>query len=384
MFTVSGFCGMKLYRFADYHEKLIPCFLILQPFRPPCWTQYIRDKDLLSHGLHSIPRKVLCQRDIQSRYTILHAICSSKLEIDVIRHQFGELDDLQLMGKVVARDGDGDMPLQSAVRSRANVDTVELILNYVPGSKAIMLQNKNRASETALELALFLDKRDLFELLLEECINMKLLPELTGIGKATRHSSTLVHKCVRHRRIDFLRAYLEVCQKCGVKPALSIPNEKGYTPWLYLLRYQAKDQPLVEEIFDVLKQYDVCLSSLYVEDRNRETMLHRAYRNGNQALIDLVLKYDPTALEKLDRHKRKPPQRSRKLVRAEPPTVSQAFVRQSKHKRRRHQPQPPSSAAPTVSSAAPTPTRGSKQQRQQEQRAPDSARNIPARDEVSS
>ena len=295
----------------------IPLFSIsysvpaLQKIRPDCWTQYFRD-----HGtrLRDVPRQLLCQKDTKTNYTIVHAICSSLLKLKIIFSQFQVLDELQLMGKITAKDRDGDMPLQSAVLSNADVPTVKFILNYVPGSKMIMLQNRNKANETALERSIFSNSTGVFKFLLKECIECEILTDLTCVG-ITRNlrCSTLVHKCIRHRRIDWFRAFLEVCRECGVKPDLCVENEKGFTPWQYLLRYSNKELKLVENVFSILTEYGIHMSSLLVNKRNRESLLHAAYRIHNKALIKRLVEKDETCKKKFDRYKRTPLQMIRIL-----------------------------------------------------------------------
>ena len=259
-----------------------------------------------------MPRKVLHQRDYTG-YTIVHAICSSLLELDVIHREFQVLDKLQLMGKVTAKDKDGDIPLQSAVISKADVPTAKLILNYRHGhDKRAMLENRNNANETALEQSLLSENTDLFKFLLRECIKSKILQNLTCIGTANRQCDTLVHKCIIERRITCFCAFLEVCKECGEQPDLCVGDEKGYTPWQYLLRYSVDEMPLVKQVLSVLEKYKIPISSLLVNKTSKETMLHKAYRTGNEELKDLLGKYELCRV-KLDGFKRVPAQRNRIL-----------------------------------------------------------------------
>lgn len=288
--------------------------------RPVCWTQHFR-----VHGINlkNTDRNVLKQRDIKSGYTVVHAICSSRLELKVICCLFQELDKKQVMGKVVARDREGDMPLQSAVHSKANVSTIELILDYVPGTKKIMLENRNQANETALELSLNHENADVFKLLLKQCISCEALTDLICVGKANRQCSTLLHQLIQDRRIPHLRACLEVCRECGVQVNLCVVNEKRFTPWQYLLRYNKDELPLVKEIFSILDEHKIPINSLLVNNTTRETMLHKAYRTDNEELKAL-LEGNESCKVTLDRYKRRPSQRDRNLSKPAPPEVCHA------------------------------------------------------------
>ena len=249
----------------------------------------------------------LYQRDKKSDYTVVHALCASGMDEVALVSQFQILGDKKQLGKVVAKNRKGNVPLQSAIESKAGVQTIEVILNYVPGTKKIMLKNRNKYNETALEQSLVLEHPGVFKFLLKECISCGALEDLTCIGKVNRRCSTVVHQCIRNRRIAHFCAFMEVCKESNVKGNLCALNKKGYTPWEYLMRYTKKEMLLVKEVFSILDLHDVAVGTLTV-NTNEETMLHRAYRTNNVEFKDLLEgKYEVTC----DGCNRKPLDRSR-------------------------------------------------------------------------
>ena len=277
-----------------------------------CWTRHFKE-----HGINlaDTNRHVLRRRDLQSRFTVVHGLCASGAPVKLLEQQFGVLKGHGLMGKVVARDRDGDMPLQSAIYSRANVNMIKLILGYMPEMKKVMLENRNKAGETALESSLDLESPSVFKLLLKECISCEALTHLTCFGKPTEQSCTLLHQCIRDRRIAHLRVFLEVYTENANKEkskekGLCIADEKGHTAWHYLVRYSNKDLPLVQEVLAILSEYEIKIPSLVVNDTSKETMLHMAYRYNNKALKELL---ENTCGSVKDRFKRRPSQRNRIL-----------------------------------------------------------------------
>jgi hypothetical protein len=235
------------------------------------------------------------------------------VEVEALRDYFHELNEKQLMGKIVAKDREGDMPLQSAIYSNSDVRTIKLILEFVPETKKIMLKNRNKANETAVESSLSQEDVDVFKFLLQQCIICAALPELTCVGKVNRQCASLVHQCIQERRISHFRAYFEVLKESGAEINLCVVDEKGYTPWQYLLRYSKAEVPLVKEVLSILKEHEIPLSSLLVNNTSRETMLHKAYRSNKEEFIHL-LEVDDSCRLAIDRYKRKPSQRNRRIL----------------------------------------------------------------------
>lgn len=276
-----------------------------QVLRPECWTNELRGK-----RLWDIPRNVLNQRDIHTGYTVVHALASGKGSQNVLKEAFNFLAKHNLMGKLLAKDRDGDMPLQSAIYSRAGSDIIMLILDFYPTARMKMLENRNKCHETAIEWALHQEDIDVFKLLLEECIKYRALEDLTGIIKGSR-CSTLLHQCIVGRHTKILATYMQVCAKENVDIDLCPVDPNGRTPWNYLVRYKDDEKQKFDEVLAILQKHNVNLRSLHASKKNQETMLHVAYRLNRPWVIDRL---EATCGSATDRFKRKPQQRDRSFT----------------------------------------------------------------------
>ena len=214
------------------------------------------------------------------------------------------------MGKLLAKDRDGDVPLQSAIYSRAGSDIIMLILDFYRTARVKMLENRNKCHETAIEWALHQEDIDAFKLLLEQCIKYGALEDLTGVRKGSR-CSTLLHQCIVGRHIEALRVYMEVCTKENVDIDLCLVDPNGRTPWNYLVRYKDDEIHKFDEILAILQKHNVNLRSLHANKKNQETMLHMAYRLNRPWVIDRL---EATCGSATDRFKRKPQQRDRSFT----------------------------------------------------------------------
>ena len=293
----------------------------LQASRPECWTKLLRGKKLVD-----ISRNVLSQRDIYTKYTVVHALASSKYQKIVLQEEFTFLAQNNLMGKLLAKDRDGDMPLQSAVYSGADPETIDFILNFNHDARKKMLENRNKYAETALEWCLSQELVDIFKLLLEHSIKCRALEDLTSTRKGNVQCSTLLHQCIEGRHVKILRTYMEVCIKEEAKISLCPVDEKGRTPWNYLICYKEEEIEKFKEIILILQDHKINLSSLHVNKRSKETMLHMAYRLNRPQFIACL---EETCGSTVDQFNRKPQQRDRRLTKGRPlPQHPQPKIRQ--------------------------------------------------------
>ena len=262
--------------------------------------------------LKGVNRNILNQRDVNSGYTLVHALSSSGLSVHILRDLYNELQKHMLMGKLVAKDRDGDMPLQSAIYSGANSDTIRLLLDFDSSKKVAMLENRNKANRSALESSLYMEDQEVFKLLLEQCIECNVLKHFTCLEVATngKGTTTLLHLAVRERKPSHIRAYFDVCQKKKVKSFHWTTDEKGYTPWYYLMEYSTDEMARVKEFLGILEEYKIGVSKLVV-NRNRENLLHKAYRYNKMELIQILEERSNSFPP--DRLKRAPSDRKRTL-----------------------------------------------------------------------
>ena len=232
------------------------------------------------------PHGFFKQRDKSKfRWTFLHAVCSSRLPLNICRNVFAVLRQKCLISQIGAKDSDGDTPLSSMIRSgEVDGERIALLLQQVPSYMKHMLQNRNKKGETPIERAFDMQEWEAVGILLKECIVNKILPELTGIGKEVPNSKTLLHKAFERKEVEYLRIYLRVCRECNVKPGLLVPTKKGRTPWWFFLMNH-KDLTLMRKALDILVEFDVDINELYIDAGSHAYLLHEAYRRNNTDLV---------------------------------------------------------------------------------------------------
>ena len=167
-------------------------------------------------------------------------------------------------------------------------DRIALLLKQIPSYTQHVLQSRNKKGETPIERAFDLQEWDAVGILLKECIQNKILPELTGIGTEVPNVKTLLHKAFERKDVDYLQIYLAVCGECNVKPGLLVPTKKGHTPWWYFLMNH-KDITLMQRVLDTLVEFRIDINTLYIDRASRASLLHEAYRRNNEVLVNCLV-----------------------------------------------------------------------------------------------
>ena len=257
----------------------------------------------------------LKQRDKQFRWTLVHALCSGDLSVNVCKTILALLKRKGLISQISAKDAEGDTPLSSAIRSRVKPEIIELLLQQVPSYTKRMLETRNDKHETPLDRALDMRQWKIVKTLLKRCIESSLLPELTGISQDTMKSETLLHRAFQCGKVKYLRIFLEVCQECKVKPqqvqrALVMQTEGGCTPWYYLMNHTC--MKTMEKTVEILRLFNIDINSLYIDSKTQKSsLLHEAVRRNHKAFVDLLLRsgankdlQDARGLKPFDRRRR--------------------------------------------------------------------------------
>lgn len=208
--------------------------------------------------------------------------------MNIWKNIFAVLKQKCLISQIGAKDSDGDTPLSSMIRTGdVDGDRIALLLQQVPSYTKHMLQNRNKKGETPIERAFDMQEWEAVGILLKECIQNRILPELTGIGKQATNSKTLLHKAFERKELEYLRIYLRVCRECNVKPGLLVPTRKGRTPWWFFLMNH-KDLTLMRKALDILVEFEVDINELYIDAASHAYLLHEAYRRNNTELVDCL------------------------------------------------------------------------------------------------
>ena len=234
------------------------------------------------------------QRDKQFNWTLVHALFSSDLPMNVCKSILVHLKEKYLISQITAKDAEGDTPLSSAIRSRVKPEIIELLLQLVPSCTDIMLVTRNEKNETPLDRALDMREWKMVRILLKKCIEKRFLPELTGISPDAMKSETLLHRAFQCGKVKYLRIFLEVCQECRVDPkqvqrALVIQNECGCTPWYYLMNHTC--MKTMKKTLEILRIFHIDINSLYIDsETQKSSLLHEAVRRNHKGFIDLLLR----------------------------------------------------------------------------------------------
>ena len=254
-------------------------------------------------------------RDGHFRYTIVHALMAGDIEEEIVRQCFNVLRKNSLISLITAKDKEGDTPLHSAIRSGAKPELIKLLMNTISklSTKRRLLLELNKKGELPIINAFNLQMWPIVEVLLEECIKCKLLPELTGMDPNVSESKTLLFKATKRGYIRYLEIFLRVCRKCTNSVpmrAMLMPNKRGgYTPWYHFLSLDVEQITLGLEH---LEEYGVDINKLLCDPAGRTSLLHEAYRRNNAIVCKLLIDHG-ARLNQLDANKLSPQQRRRTL-----------------------------------------------------------------------
>lgn len=272
---------------------------------------------------NEMPRSELKKRDQKYRYTCVHCVSASCPSPRVMSSLLSVMLKHGLISLLTAKDKDGDIPLQSAVRSNVRPVIVKLLLDGEGTElKCNMLKAANKKGHVPLKTAFDMQRWPIVEVLLEECIKNDILAQLTGVGEptVTKASSTLLHKAMKRGYVEYLRIFIKICRKCGVRclPALLIRDKANCTPWFYLLQQKRE---IVEEVFKVLKEFNIDINKLYCDKGGKQYIPHVMCRSRND-LLDLWENFDGR-MDLKDGYKQKPAERIRMvLLESRPPSPS--------------------------------------------------------------
>ncbi|XP_064383179.1 uncharacterized protein LOC135331846 isoform X2 [Halichondria panicea] len=253
-----------------------------------CWTQWLKQNmaEVKQGNLSHLLQDCLHQRDQNFNWTATHAFAASSeyLGFKVMKLLLNSLGDEH---QLLMKDKDGDIPIQSAIRSKAPKEIIELFLIIANELNVTndMLCSRNKKNQTPLLSAFDHSHWVAVDVLLEECVKCNKLPELTGVNApAGLKSNTLLHRAFKRGNTKYFDIFLRVCNSNGIEgdqleTAVSIPNKKNETPWYYAIHYLSSDE-MFEKILKMAKRY-LSLSFLYVAADSKSTMLHEAHRIGS-------------------------------------------------------------------------------------------------------
>ena len=240
-----------------------------------------------------LPRYMLPYVDKLFGGNIVHQIArsSSSFRFDTIKKI---LDYVCIEGHgelIFAKDNDGDIPLHSAIRSKADQSTILLFATACSHTHSILLVQNNKR-QTPLELTFALCHWPGVEVLLMLSVQYNVLTFLTGIRAGVPQSETLLHEAFESGHIDYFQILLDVCKNLNesLMRALLFPDEKGNTPWYYLMSRNKYDE--IEQVLSLLNKYQIDVNLLYTDTQTKSTLLHEASRIDDKQCITLLKKYN--------------------------------------------------------------------------------------------
>ena len=254
----------------------------------------------------------LDKRDQQADWTILHGFAAS-MDPKIMKSLLRNLPNIELL---LEKDKDGDIPLQSAIRTKDSKRNTQLFLEKQNAHK--MLCSRNKKKQTPLCTAFYLRRRYTEEILLDRYIKNRLLPKRTGVYPndytGTRISNTYLHKAFKRGDVAYLDIFLRVCKNNQIEDdelmkALLIPNKKNETPWYHAIHYLTVQE--LKKVLESLKRENIDISSLYTDPDMESTMLHEAYRHQYKEYCELL--EDGKVIQKQDKEGRLPSDRNRHI-----------------------------------------------------------------------
>ena len=213
-----------------------------------------------------------------------------------------------------AKDNDGDIPLHSAVRSKADQDTVYLFATACNHTQTVLM-TRNKKIQTPLELAFELCHWPGVEELLTLSIQNNESTYLTGVYAGVPQSKTFLHEAFESGHTDYFRILLDVCKyleisKTVVMAAIRLGDARGNTAWYYLMSRNKYSE--IEQVLSLLGKYQIDINELYTDTQTYSSLLHEASRIHDKECIALLKKYNAT--ESIDSRGVKPYQRIHQLV----------------------------------------------------------------------
>ena len=248
-------------------------------------------------NLSQILKGCIDQRDNNFDLTATHAFAASSkhLGVAVMKLFFELLKSMGQQHQLLLKDKDGDIPVQSAIRSKAPKEIIELFLTIAKELNLVndMLCCRNKKNQTPLLSAFDHSHWVAVDVLLEECVKCNKLPELTGVNApAGLKSNTLLHRAFKRENMKYFDIFLRVCNANDIEgdqltAAVLIPNKKNETPWYYAIHNLSSDK-MFEKVLKMAKNKLLPLSFLYTDADSKSTMLHEAHRIGNNRRCQLL------------------------------------------------------------------------------------------------
>ncbi|XP_064383163.1 uncharacterized protein LOC135331836 isoform X2 [Halichondria panicea] len=283
-----------------------------------CWTQWLKQNmaEVKQGNLPHLLQDSLHQRDKNFNWTATHAFAASSeyLGVKVMKLLLKSLGEEH---QLLMKDKDGDIPIQSAIRSKAPKEIIELffiIANELNVTND-MLCSRNRKNQTPLLSAFDHSHWVAVDLLLDVCVKCNKLPELTGVNAPSGlKSNTLLHRAFKRGNTKYFDIFLRVCNANDIEgdqltAAVLIPNKKSETPWYYA--FHLNSDKMFEKVLKMAKN-NLPLTFLYTDPDSKSTMLHEAHRMGNDRRCQLLK--DNGAIDTPDKNGLLPIDRNRNIV----------------------------------------------------------------------
>ena len=289
------------------------------------WTETLK-RHMSNPRFHKILNEKLLLLDREFGWTVCHALCSIRgipeKQREKIFQEFTKKEEYVKLLYILDRDK--DTIFHCAINHRCNKAVIEMLIRQIPRtSKLSPLCVRNWRNYAPLELAFHMHEWEHVKILLPECIELRILPELTGVDHHVRDSDireTLLHQAFKNGNTAaiYLRIHLEACQTCNlnavtVERSLVVSDSNKCTPWRYLIDSSTDEE--IRQVLQVVKKYRIDINELYTNLHTRSTLLHMAYKQNRRNLADYMVEQLGADREKLDIYNCRPEQRE-KAVRA--------------------------------------------------------------------
>ena len=269
---------------------------------PIVWKKWLEDNaHKMCKGNLSAQKvygELLHKRDTLFDGTATHGLarsCPSFTQFEDIKKIVSEMPKYQL----TEEDADGDLPVHSAINSKAKQEVIALFVEGDSELQTTILCTKNHQGKTPIKLAVDIRHNSAIELLYNLCVTHNILPSLTGFEQSGS-ASTILHTGFDGGDTsywsEFLNVVINACKRAArdILPTITVFDERNCTPFHYLMNCMQRDHRYklagFQSVLELLRENKIDINSVFTDSKKR-TMLHEARRTNHDSCSEMLFRY---------------------------------------------------------------------------------------------
>ncbi|XP_064407136.1 uncharacterized protein LOC135351980 isoform X2 [Halichondria panicea] len=275
---------------------------VLDNQEPIVWKKWLEDNaHKMCKGNLSAQKvygELLHKRDTLFDGTATHGLarsCPSFTQFEDIKKIVSEMPKYQL----TEEDADGDLPVHSAINSKAKQEVIALFVEGDSELQTTILCTKNHQGKTPIKLAVDIRHNSAIELLYNLCVTHNILPSLTGFEQSGS-ASTILHTGFDGGDTsywsEFLNVVINACKRAArdILPTITVFDERNCTPFHYLMNCMQRDHRYklagFQSVLELLRENKIDINSVFTDSKKR-TMLHEARRTNHDSCSEMLFRY---------------------------------------------------------------------------------------------